>query len=280
MENSVRFNDERLWLHHTVEPDPDPNDFQRHCHDTYELIYVVHGAGRYIVEGTEYVMKNGTLLLLHPHAFHYVEIESGRLYDRYVIHFKESALLAETRELLSRFESGSFGYGHFYSESCLPAPALRAFSGIDEIGRFSAAEGLLLARSVLSEIIFWLSTSSPEREIDRGEPLGLQVVRYLNAHLTEQNSLDELSRRFFVSKFYLCRAFREHNGVSILQYLTEKRIILAKQLLEEGETAVSAAVKAGFGDYSSFYRAYKKILGSSPKENKGHRKSGDKPPRA
>lgn len=276
MEGGTRFTHERLWLHHTVEPNPDPNDFQRHCHDTYELIYVVHGAGRYIVEGTEYTMKSGTLLLLHPHAFHYVEIESGRLYDRYVIHFKDSALLSEARELLLRFESGNLGYGHFYSESCLPAPALRAFSGIDEIGHYSASESYLLARMVLSEIIFWLSTASPERELDRGEPLGLQVIRYLNTHLTEQNSLDELSRRFFVSKFYLCRAFREHNGVSILQYLTEKRIILAKQLLEEGETAVSAAVKAGFGDYSSFYRAYKKILGTSPKENKNHRKGGEK----
>ena len=38
--------------------------------------------------------------------------------------------------------------------------------------------------------------------------------------------------------------------------------------MEQGETAVSAAAKAGFGDYSSFYRAYRKVLGVSPKENK------------
>ena len=268
MEHIVEYKCDRFFMHHTVETHPDPNDFQRHCHDMYELIYVVHGAGRYIVEGTEYAMTGGTLLLLHPHAFHYVEVESDRLYDRYVIHFKENALFSELRELLCRFDGENMGYGHFYSETHLPDAAIRAFAGLNAINSFDEKEGELLVRSLLSEIIFWLSTSSPERHIDRGEPLGLQVIRYLNSHLTEQNSLDDLARRFFVSKFYLCRAFREHNGVSVLQYLTEKRIILAKQMLESGETAVSTAVKAGFGDYSSFYRAYKKILGTSPKENK------------
>ena len=275
MEHIVEFKCDKLFLHHTVESNPDPDAFQRHCHDHYELIYVVHGAGRYIVEGTEYTMKSGTLLLLHPHAFHYVEVESDRLYDRYVIHFKEQALLSEAQELLRNFEGEHMGYGHFYSESRLSSVALRGFAGIDEINSFGDEEAELLARTLLTEIVFWLAAASPERQIDCGEPLGLQVIRYLNNHLTEQNSLDELARRFFVSKFYLCRAFREHNGVSVLQYLTEKRIILAKQLLEAGETAVSAAVKAGFGDYSSFYRAYKKILGTSPKDNKGARKSGE-----
>ena len=121
---------------------------------------------------------------------------------------------------------------------------------------------------MLSEILILLSSSSPDRSSMQGEPLGLQVIRYLNAHLTDEISLDGLARRFFVSKFYLCRSFREHNGVSVLHYLTEKRVVLAKLLLEQGETAVSAASKAGFGDYSSFYRAYRKVLGVSPKENK------------
>ena len=98
--------------------------------------------------------------------------------------------------------------------------------------------------------------------------MGSRVVRYLNVHLTEDISLDALAKSFYVSKFHLCRAFKEHNGVSVLQYITEKRVMYARRLVERGETAVSAAAKAGFGDYSSFYRAHRRICGSAPRSNK------------
>ena len=42
--------------------------------------------------------------------------------------------------------------------------------------------------------------------------------------------------------------------------------LITKEMIENGETAANAAFRVGFGDYSSFYRAYKKALGHSPKE--------------
>jgi AraC-like DNA-binding protein len=74
----------------------------------------------------------------------------------------------------------------------------------------------------------------------------------------------QLAKRFFVSKYYLCRAFKKHNGISVHGYVNQKRVMYAKQLIESGETASSAAYRVGFGDYSAFYRAYVKIVGRSP----------------
>lgn len=257
---------DKIYLHHSVDKRPDPASFHSHCHDAYEIIYVVHGAGRYVVEGLSYTLRPGTLLVLKPHAFHYVDVDPDHLYERYVCHFKEPWLEKEAGVLLEPFRQGE--YGHFYSAAQITSSIAEAFAAVKEIPKFTAEKGELLAKILLSEILLLLSAASPEVEDPKVDPLGHQVIRYLNAHLTEDITLDALARRFFVSKFYLCRAFREHNGVSVLQYLTEKRIILAKQLLEEGETAIAAAAKSGFGDYSSFYRAYRKILGKSPKENK------------
>jgi len=74
-----------------------------------------------------------------------------------------------------------------------------------------------------------------------------------------------LAHRFFVSKYYLCRAFKRQSGSSIHNYINLKRVLYAKRLIESGETASHAAYMVGFGDYSAFYRAYMKHIGSSPK---------------
>ena len=84
--------------------------------------------------------------------------------------------------------------------------------------------------------------------------------------LQNGETLDDLARRFTVSKFYMCRSFKEHNGISIHGYLTRKRIMIAKSMIEGGTPAVVAAAEVGFGDYSAFFRAYRRIVGHSPRE--------------
>ena len=53
----------------------------------------------------------------------------------------------------------------------------------------------------------------------------------------------------------------------MIDYIIYKRISCAQTLLEAGMSATEAALTVGFGDYSSFYRAYKKITGHSPKQS-------------
>ena len=62
----------------------------------------------------------------------------------------------------------------------------------------------------------------------------------------------------------MMRRFRQETGYSVHGYLTEKRLLLAQQLLVRGCTPAEAAVQAGYQDYSTFSRAYKKQFGRSP----------------
>ncbi|MCQ2386149.1 MAG: AraC family transcriptional regulator [Clostridia bacterium] len=271
----------RVFLHHTKDERPDPSSFLSHCHDAYEIIYVAQGKGRYIVEGKEYRMSPNTLLLLPPHSFHYVEPSADTAYERYVFHFRENSLPEEGRGLLKPFGCGekeregengmSPGKVHFYSSELLPSHIGAIFARMDAVELLPKSQRAQFAGMLLAETLMLLAVTSPAESATNGEPLGEQIAHYLHAHLTEPMSLDKLSSRFYVSKFYLCRVFKEHNGASILRYVTEKRVFLAKQYLEEGDTAVSAAARAGFGDYSSFFRAYKKIIGSAPKQEKDKR---------
>ncbi len=257
-----------LTFSHTLEEVPNPRHFKRHCHDGYELIYVVKGEGSYVVEGEKYKLHPHSLLLLPPHAFHHVEVNNAKPYERFVVNFKETAVPSDIRAVLQRLYDDGNLYGRFYRGDSIPLSVVQSLAAMQEVDLLSGAEANGYVTYLLSSVILRLSINEALVHCEDRKVLGARVIRYLNSHITENISLEELAHRFFVSKFHLCRAFKEHNGVSVLQYITEKRVMHAKHLMELGETAVSAASKAGFGDYSSFYRAHRRVCGVAPRKDK------------
>ena len=74
-----------------------------------------------------------------------------------------------------------------------------------------------------------------------------------------------LCEKFFVSKYYLCHIFKESTGLTVHEYVKQKRLNLAKEFVSDGKTLTEAAILSGFSDYSSFYRAYTKEHNQKPK---------------
>lgn len=248
---------------YTMDKQPPESLDNRHCHDTYEVLYVLEGTGRFMVEGTSFDIKPGTLLLIKPFEYHSMQMDDAA-YERYVIHFSEDHLNSDAHSLFRSILNGVEGSGRLYSALTLSAKVLPVFERFDTAENLPENEKLIYVKTLLSELMVFLSISGGEKiEINEGE-LGARVIRYLNENITKDLSLDRIARRFFVSKYYLCRAFKKHNGVSVHVYINHKRVMYAKQLIEQGETASGAAYKVGFGDYSAFYRAYVKVVGKSP----------------
>lgn len=249
---------------YTMDKQPPERLDTRHCHDTYEVLYVLDGVGRFMVEGTSFEVKPGTLLLIKPFEYHSMQMDVDATYERYVLHFSESHLSEDTQALFKSILGGVDGSGRLYSALALSGKVLPVLERFDTAEALPENEKLIYVKALLSELMIFLSLSGGEQiEINEGE-LGARVIRYLNENLTRDLSLDRIARRFFVSKYYLCRAFKKHNGVSVHVYINHKRVMYAKQLIEQGETASGAAYKVGFGDYSAFYRAYVKVVGKSP----------------
>jgi len=234
---------------------------ENHCHDRYELLYVLSGSGKYIVEGTEYAVKPRTIMLVRPFEYHCMRLDDDVTYERYCLHFSASFLGSEGAELLERITGGEVA--NYYSSSV--SGAIDAiFDRMELCSSFAYEEQRMYIRALMLEIVLLLSATAGERLPQDDAELGARVIRYLNNNIDKELSLDKLAKKFFVSKYYLCRAFKKHNGVSVHGYINHKRVMYAKQLIESGETASGAAYKVGFGDYSAFYRAYVKILGTSP----------------
>lgn len=237
----------------------------KHCHDTYEILYVIDGVGRFSVEGTTFDIKPGTLVIVRPFEYHSLEIDAAGPYERYVINFSLSALVEDAVALFSGFmESGGDSSGKIYLPGTLSQNIIPLFERFETAATLPKSEGELYAKMLMSELILFLSVSDGEQIAHNEAELGARVIRYLNENIERNISLDDLARRFFVSKYYLCRAFKKHNGISVHGYINRKRVMYAKQLIDSGETASGAAYKVGFGDYSAFYRAYVKVIGKAP----------------
>ena len=85
-----------------------------------------------------------------------------------------------------------------------------------------------------------------------GDSKVVALLQYLNLHLTEELSIDQLAERFYISKYHMMRRFRQETGYSIHGYLTEKRLLLAQRLLAQGASPSEAGEQTGYQDYSTF----------------------------
>ena len=90
------------------------------------------------------------------------------------------------------------------------------------------------------------------------------ALRYINEHYTDDISLTSIAKELHVSKSLLSHRFQKEFNTSVYRYITEKRLLLAKQLIKGGTPAVTAGIDVGFKDYSTFYRAYVKSYSSTP----------------
>ena len=237
--------------------------FGGRCLPEFEILYITDGEGVAAVGGEHYTLKPGELLLIERGAHRALisECESGL--SCHTLRFSYSALLPDTLAILEeQFYPGR--RARKYDSRCLSPEAISAFSRLASAKRLPLAERSAYLRALISELVVLLSLSGGVSSEPDPASLGARVLRYIDDNICAELSLDKLAGLFFVSKHHLCRAFKENNGISVHSYLTQKRIMQAKELISHGESASSAAYKVGFGDYSAFYRAYVKLLGSSP----------------
>jgi AraC-like DNA-binding protein len=94
-----------------------------------------------------------------------------------------------------------------------------------------------------------------------------QAIAYVNSHCTHPLVIDDVARRFFVSRAHFTRKFREYTGQSFLSYLTELRLQQARNLLTETDwTTVMIGRFVGFKSTAHFHSVFLRDTGVSPKD--------------
>ena len=213
-------------------------------------------------------------MLVGANVIHKPEIDTGVPYERYVIYLSE-AFLAEGSEcgesLKYCFEEAQRRQNrvvHFDAESY--EELVGCLLHMEKIARDrdDCMRGLLLKSAFLEFMALFNRNTlrQPGAFIETAVYHGkvIDVITYIQEHLTEDISVDVLAKRCYISKYYLMRQFKEATGYSIHQYINEKRIQAAKRMILSGMPASKACYECGFRDYSTFARRFKMIVGHAP----------------
>lgn len=249
---------------------PNPNDCEMHAHEMYELYYFIQGLGSYNIEGTEYELCPGDILLMRPSEAHTLSIKSTKPYEYVSIHFLPSVFngMIDETKLLRPFTRRPLGQLNLYRETELNNELLRAHIlelANDEVsGDEMRTHTIAYLLPVIYELAMCYDKRHDAQDYKEKQGSANDIIGYVNNHLFEQINLETISERFFLSKSQVNRIFKSATGSAVWEYVMIKRLLFARERIKAGEAIGDVSRLCGFNDYSSFYRAYKKHFGSSP----------------
>lgn len=269
MPHIFTYRDPELYSHHTIDQTPRPEEFPMHAHEWMEIFYFISGQGSYLVEGTQYPLQPGDILIMRAAEAHRLSIQPDQPYERIAIHFSSSVLTPFDPEqrLLRPFLERPLGQLNHYPTrqdrySHLQAAFDRfTFDRIPDV-RMNLLARLLLFLTTLNGIY---DTSGLLYTPEHG--LQSQLVAYINEHLFDPISLQSVADHFYRSRSQISRVFLQATGSPFWEYVSIKRLLAARAMIQRGESAASACAACGFSDYSSFFRAYRAQFGHTPKED-------------
>lgn len=260
-----------------------------HQHDCYELYYMVSGDMHFIYDGTEYALAPHTMILVVPGALHGIQVLSEETYERYTFHFVPQIFPRERQDFMLRLLPNLNTVRSrtspipFFLEHCEKLPVLSVLQTILALpDRHSdPAVQRFFSSSLLESLLIQLYLAEakkpsfqPPRPTAEDPPELAQILDYLRRHPNERITLARLSERFFISRSQLNNLFQRYYHTSVMDYVASQRLSYGRKLLQSGIPAAEAASYIGYGDYSTFYRAYQRHFGHPPAEDKGNPNEG------
>ena len=246
-----------------------------HSHDYYEFYFFLEGDVQIQVGDKVFPVRHGDIMLIPPHISHNTIVRSQETpYRRFVFwisqeycnHLLQSSpdyayimqyVATEKRYL---FQTDQITFNSIQSKILRLLEELRT----EKFGR-EAQIAICVNDLVLNINRLAHELNTPKKKASE-HLLYRQLEEYIEEHIEEDLSLEKLAEVFFVSKYHIAHVFKDNIGMSIHQYITKKRLNLCREAISGGMSISDAYHRFGFGDYSSFYRAFKKEYGISPKD--------------
>lgn len=238
-----------------------PHTSKRTGLSSYLFISVLHGSGRLTYDGREYGMKAGDCAFIDCHHS-YSHTTDENLWTLRWCHFYGPLLSLIYEKYVERGGRPVFKPVNVAPFGVCWESIFAIAGGSDYIRDMKINEGL----STLLTLLMNESWNPEERTSASPKRQSLMAVKeYLDTHYTQRITLDQLSRDFYISKYYLIHIFKEQFGMSVTTYLQSVRITHAKQLLRFTDKSVEeVGLSCGIGELNYFSRVFKEIEGVSP----------------
>lgn len=242
-----------------------------HYHEFCKILLLLQGSGGYYVDGQRYLLQPGDIVLLDAHSIHRPELDGEVPYERIILYISPEYLQRQSTADCS-LRSVFFGEkGHVLrlaGEQSQKIFRLAAQLERDLEGEAFGRE--ILSNADLLRLLVELgrnrenpSVSGPGPIMPRSDRI-VEILRYIDQHLSEDLDAEIIAKAFFISKYHMMRQFRRETGTTVHLYITQKRLVKARELMDSGMRATEACYRCGWRSYSSFTRAYGKHLGTTP----------------
>ena len=248
--------------------DQTKKDFSYHYHDFHKIIVFISGKVTYHIEGKAYHLKPRDILLVSQGAIHKPEIDPSVPYERYIFWIRDDLSCQELNTCFQKANDRSFNLVR--ADSALQERLKDLLPEIEQTLQNKHFGDTVLRNALFTQFmiyinrIFLRTSSSPDKKAYSSDKQVEQLLKYINRNLSENLSIDQLANRFFFSKYHMMRKFKNETGYTIHNYITSKRLLMARSLISQGIPVIKAAQASGFHDYTTFVRAYKKQFGKAP----------------
>jgi len=232
-----------------------------HYHDSYELYYLEVGSRDYFVENKLFPVSSGEFVLIPPGTLHRTGGEYGKrtlvgFSKEFLLYYFTEEVVAELLECFNRVklvpaENQQNGYKEL----------LKTLAASCDDMEFALTLGLLLRE---------LSRCGSEEL--RDDPIS-SIVTYINKNYAKIASIEQIAGQFYISKYHLCRIFKQSMQITVVDYLNKIRIKNACDFLEATTERISdISSLCGFNSPAYFSTVFRNIIGISPAEYRKKRR--------
>ncbi|MBE6947302.1 MAG: AraC family transcriptional regulator [Ruminococcaceae bacterium] len=224
-----------------------------HYHDTYELYHLDAGSREYFIEDKLFPVSMGDFVLIPPGKLHRTGGEFGA---RTLINFSQAFLdTVYTREATTKLLQC------FDNWILTPDEEQQIF--FDKLFQKmlrckNPVENAVYLGTLLAEL-----SKCQRKELEEDKISA--IVAYINENFANIKSIDEIAAAFFISKYHLCRIFKDAMKMTVVDYLNEVKLKQACQYLKDSQRTVDEiAYLCGFHSAAYFSRLFKKHCHISP----------------
>jgi len=256
--------------------DRQKKEFNFHYHDFNKIIIFISGRVNYLIEGRSYELKPYDIVLVNAGEMHKPTILDNSAYERIIIYV--------STQFLQKYSENDYNLNYCFERAKKEHSGVLRVPAVEKSKLYQVCLELehsfsdqAFAKELYQKILFLefmiqLNRTAIINNINYLDSVNensklLKIITYINEHLTEDITIDKIAEHFYLSRYYLMHYFKAETGYTIGNYITEKRLMLAKDLVRKGCTVTEACYQSGFKNYSTFSRAFKKVFNTRPKNS-------------
>lgn len=264
--------------------DQKKTEFEFHYHDFDKIIVFISGDVTYIIEGKSYKLKPWDILLVGKNDLHLPIISDSVSYERMILWLNPDFLAEHNKNdcnLLNCFVLAKERKLNLIRTNKPDINILKQNLSDLEAAIHSTAFGSDILKNALfielmvkiNRLFLGMDMEQSLEDIEYDARIEA-ILNFINSNLESDLSIELLSEKFYINKYYLMHLFKKETGFTLYSYIQKKRALKASELILQGIPAGEVCSLCGFGDYSNFVRTFKKEFKLSPKQyyksNKEH----------